>query len=64
MVRQSRCDRDQRELYHTRSRTRPADVHLQGHFNKPKLPAPPGPDPSVLLEKVKKKMAIEAQENM
>ncbi|GFZ49327.1 hypothetical protein JCM24511_07447 [Saitozyma sp. JCM 24511] len=35
-----------------------------GHFNKPKLPAPPGPDPSVLLEKVKKKMAIEAQENM
>ncbi|RSH81382.1 hypothetical protein EHS25_006914 [Saitozyma podzolica] len=35
-----------------------------GHFNKPKLPAPPGPDPSVLFEKVKKKMAIEVQENM
>jgi hypothetical protein len=61
--RRSRCSRDERNPYYTRTTPRPADLRFQGHFNKPKLP-PPGPDPSVLLEKVKKKMAIEAQESM
>ncbi|KAK8854934.1 hypothetical protein IAR55_003673 [Kwoniella newhampshirensis] len=35
-----------------------------GHFNRPKLPAPPAPDPSVLLARVIASMRREAQEEM
>lgn len=34
----------------------------QGHFNKPKLPQPPGPpDEETLIERVKKSMEIDKQ---
>jgi hypothetical protein len=38
----------------------------QGHFNRPKLPAPskPGPDEATLVERVKKSMEIDAQRGL
>ncbi|OCF30657.1 hypothetical protein I316_07705 [Kwoniella heveanensis BCC8398] len=35
-----------------------------GHFNRPKLPAPPAPDESVLMARVEASMKREAQEKM
>ncbi|WVQ81701.1 hypothetical protein IAT38_003826 [Cryptococcus sp. DSM 104549] len=35
-----------------------------GHFNRPKLPAPPNPDESVLMKRVEASMKREAQENL
>ncbi|WWC71758.1 uncharacterized protein I206_105717 [Kwoniella pini CBS 10737] len=35
-----------------------------GHFNKPKLPQPPAPDPDIMMKRVEASMKREAQENM
>lgn len=42
-----------------------SDTNDQGHFNRPKLPAPskPGPDEG-MLERVKKSMEIDAQRGL